>query len=256
MPKLNIRRFDPTQMRTNTTAMDIGKRGNGKSTIVKDIMYNLRDKFHFGIHISPTEDSNGQMQGVMPRACIYTSFDDSIVTRSLNFQKKVSRGGGQQRNIFISTDDCMFDPKTLKGKGVREGFMNGRHRNIFLINAVQYMMDIPSGLRGQIDYVFATRDNIISQRDKLWRYFFGMFADFRDFSAVMDQCTEGFNCIVIDNTIRTNNPEECIFWYNANPDLPSFRLCDSVYWNLDKKYFAERDDDDDTDVNIFTVARV
>ena len=248
MPELNIRPFDPSSMKSDATVLVVGKRGTGKSTLLNDILYHMRDKLQFGIAMSPTEEATETLAEIMPRSCVYDSFDDAAVARILNFQKHAVKSKKQSfRSMFIILDDCMYDAATLKGKNIREVFMNGRHRKIFFINAVQYMMDIPSALRGQIDYVFAMRDNIINQREKLWKFFFGMFADFKDFSRVMDSCTEDYNCIVLNNTVRSTSPEDCVFWYSARTDLPRFRMCDDIFWRLDKRYYSMRHTTDDVD---------
>lgn len=52
---------------------------------------------------------------------------------------------------------------------MRELFMNGRHRRMFVLIAMQYVLDMPPDLRSQVDYVFALRDTIHSSRDKLWK---------------------------------------------------------------------------------------
>jgi energy-coupling factor transporter ATP-binding protein EcfA2 len=227
MPSLNIRKFDPSTMKKDATVLLLGKRGTGKSTLLNDIMYHMHEAFNFGIAMSPTEESSQMLSELLPRSCVYNDFAEDAVGRMLKYQKKnVKRN---PRKMFIIMDDCAYDSRTLKGKNIREVFMNGRHRKIFIINAVQYMMDVPSFLRGQVDYVFAMRDNIIDQREKLWKFFFGMFSDYKDFSAVMDNCTQDRGCIVINNTVNSTNPEDCVFWYCANPDLPKFRLCDDVY---------------------------
>ena len=56
---------------------------------------------------------------------------------------------------------------------IREIFMNGRHRHVTLVIAVQYVMDMPPDLRTQVDYVFALRENVIKNRERLYRQFFG-----------------------------------------------------------------------------------
>lgn len=244
MPNLNIRPFTPSSLKPDATVLLLGKRGTGKSTLLRDLMYHVRDHFQFGIAMSPTEESNEMFSAVLPRSCVYTDFSEEAVGRILRYQKKTVRNGG--RNMFVIMDDCAYDTRTFKNKNIREVFMNGRHRKIFIINAVQYMMDVPSFLRGQVDYVFAMRDNIIDQREKLWKFFFGMFPEYKDFAAVMDQCTEGHNCMVLNNTVRSNRIEDCIFWYCASPNLPSFRLCAPVFWDLDAMFFEEREDASDT----------
>ena len=238
--KYDIRYFDASTMKPDATVLMIGKRGTGKSTLLADIMYHNKHKFEFGIGMSATDESSGDLAKIIPKTCIYDRFSEGVIQRILTLQKKYGKKE-RLKNMFIVMDDCAYDSKTLRNNSMREVFMNGRHRKLFIINAVQYMMDIPSYLRGQIDYVFATRDNIISQREKLYKFFFGMFKDYNTFSAVMDTCTTGFDCIVINNTVRSNNVSDCVFWYTANPDLPKFRLCSDIFWQFDARYYQDPD---------------
>ena len=52
---------------------------------------------------------------------------------------------------------------------------------------------------------------------------------------MFDACTANYECLVIDNTVNSNNVEDCIFWYKASVDIPDFRMCAPVYWELDRK---------------------
>jgi hypothetical protein len=51
----------------------------------------------------------------------------------------------------------------------------------------------------------------------------------------MDQCTENFECLVIDNTSRSNKLEDQVFWYKA-ADHPPFRLCDQSLWSNNRPF--------------------
>ena len=42
-----------------------------------------------------------------------------------------------------------------------------------------------------------------------------MFPTFESFCQVMDQCTENYECLVINNNAKTNKLSEQIFWYKA-----------------------------------------
>jgi len=101
--------------------------------------------------------------------------------------------------------------------------------------AVQYLMDLGPALRTQVDYCFALRENVISNRERLHKYFFGVFPRFEEFSRVLDACTANYECLVIDNTVQSNNITDCVFWYKASPDLPPFRLCAPVFWELEQR---------------------
>ncbi len=44
-----------------------------------------------------------------------------------------------------------------------------------------------------------------------------MFPTFEMFCQVMDQCTENFECLVVNNNAKSNKLEDQVFWYKADP---------------------------------------
>ena len=74
----------------------------------------------------------------------------------------------------------MYDKKVMQGKDIRDLFMNGRHLKITYCNALQYCMDMGPDLRSNTDYVFCLRENILENRSRLYKYFFGMFRTYDD----------------------------------------------------------------------------
>jgi hypothetical protein len=52
----------------------------------------------------------------------------------------------------------------------------------------------------------------------------------------MNSCTEGFDCLVLDNTSRSNKITDCIFWYRAKPNR-KFKIGSKELWSYhDKNY--------------------
>ena len=229
--QLKVQKFDPQQIKPHRIILFIGKRGTGKSKLLADIMYHIRDRVDFGLAMTPTEESATTFRQTMPEQWIYNNFAASKLEAMLNMQRELGKKG-KQRHLFVVMDDCMYDKKVMKGTSVRDLFMNGRHLKVTFCNAVQYIMDMGPDLRTQVDYVFALRENIISNKMKLWKYFFGMFEKYEDFARVLDRCTENFSCLVLDNTTPTTRVEDCVFWYRAKVDLPSFRMGKPLYWKL------------------------
>ena len=127
----------------------------------------------------------------------------------LNLFEEVKKG----IETFVLMDDCMYDNKFMRDTCIRQCFMNGRHWKIFFMLTMQYCMDLPPALRANVDYVFILRENIIQNREKLYKSFFGIFPSFDMFNKVMDACTENYECIVLDNTSKSNRIEDCVFWY-------------------------------------------
>ena len=130
---------------------------------------------------------------------------------------------------FLIMDDCLYDETWIRDKNVRCLFMNGRHYHTMFVITMQYAMDIPPAFRTNVNFVFIMREDIIENRHKLYEQWAGIFPDFDSFCQVMNQCTENYECLVIDNTTPSNKLEDQVFWYKA-PCRPDFRACSPERW--------------------------
>lgn len=52
----------------------------------------------------------------------------------------------------------------------------------------------------------------------------------------MDSCTENYECLVLDNTSKSNRIEDCVFWYKAKI-RKNFKVGAPQYWQTHKKMF-------------------
>ena len=136
---------------------------------------------------------------------------------------------------FLIMDDCLYDNVWAKDVNMKYFFMNGRHINLFLLITMQYPLGIPPILRGQVDYVFILRDNVMGNRRRIYENYASMFPSIDIFNQVMDQCTEDYHCLVIDNTSVSNNLEDIVFWYKAQPHNEEFTLCSREIWAESKQ---------------------
>jgi hypothetical protein len=93
-----------------------------------------------------------------------------------------------------------------------------------------------------VDYVFILRENIIQNREKLYKSFFGIFPSFDMFCKVMDACTENYECLVLDNTVKSNRIQDCVFWYKATL-RKNFRVGSPDLWRLHKKMYNPKHGD-------------
>jgi hypothetical protein len=250
--KLKIQKFDMKSMPPDAVVLLVGKRGTGKSTLLKDIMYNVREHLHCGIAFCPTEDSVEGTDGLasfIPAPLIHDVYKPQVLDRMLNFQKKSVKKVGKEKTKrqFVILDDVMFDKKAIRGTEMRQTMMNGRHRRIFLINAVQYLCDLSPDLRTNVDVVFCLKENILSNKERLWKHFFGVIPDFQTFCQTMDALTSDFGAMVLNNRTRSTKLEDNVFWYKATPKLPSFQLCHPSFWKLAKTCEIEEKDDDESD---------
>jgi len=230
----------------------IGRRDTGKSILVRDLLYHHRD-IPIGTVISGTEAGNGFYAAHVPKLFIHDEYNTSIIENILKRQKTVIKEVNKQILVhksskidprtFVILDDCLYDNTWARDKMMRLLFMNGRHWKVMLVITMQYPLGIPPNLRTNIDYVFILRENYIANRKRIYENYAGMFPTFESFAQVMDQCTENFECLVIDNNVKSNKLSEQIFWYKANVDIRhDFKLGSKEFWEMSKSIADDEED--------------
>jgi len=247
---IQIKKFDPSTIDPCRICVFIGRRGTGKSQLVTDILYHLR-KIPMGVVMSGTEESNEHYKDYVPDSFIYGQFEPPVIEKIITHQQNVikkCKSTEEKENInnsvFMLLDDCMFDNKWTRDKNMRCIFMNGRHYRIFFMLTLQYCMDLPPSLRGQIDYVFILRENIIQNKEKLYKHFFGIFPTFDSFNEVLTQCTENYECLVLNNRSTSNKIEDVVFWYKAKLGR-KFRMGSPALWEHHKRNYNPKHDTPD-----------
>jgi hypothetical protein len=233
--------FKP-DLNTGPVIVLIGRRDTGKSYLVRDLLFYHQD-IPIGTVISGTEAGNGFYSSHVPKLFIHDEYNTVIIENILKRQKTVLKQvkkeieAYKRSNIdprtFVILDDCLFDDKWTRDKMMRLLFMNGRHWKIMLIITMQYPLGIPPTLRTNIDYVFILREPYIANRRRIYENFAGMFPTFESFCQVMDQCTENYECLVINNNVKSNKLQEQIFWYKAEAHK-DFKLGAREFWEISK----------------------
>ena len=220
----------------------IGKRDTGKSFLVRDLLY-YQQEIPIGTVISGTEEGNGFYAKMVPRLFVHNEYNTAIIENILKRQRTVLKQIKQEMetykrsNIdpraFVILDDCLYDATWTRDKMMRLLFMNGRHWKVMLVITMQYPLGIPPTLRTNIDYVFILRENYIANRKRIYENYAGMFPTFESFCQVMDQCTENYECLVINNNSKSNKLHDQVFWYKAD-NHGDFRLGSKEFWELSK----------------------
>ena len=244
---IQIKKFDPTSIDPCRICVFIGRRGTGKSQLVTDILYHQR-KIPMGVVMSGTEESNEHYKEFVPDSFIYGQYEPPVIEKIITHQQSVIKKcktteekENVNNSVFMLLDDCMFDNKWTRDKNMRCIFMNGRHYRIFFMLTLQYCMDLPPSLRGQIDYVFILRENIIQNREKLYKHFFGIFPTFDAFNEVLTQCTENYECLVLNNRSTSNKIEDVVFWYKAKINR-KFKMGSPSLWEHHKRNYNKNHD--------------
>lgn len=235
----------------------IGRRDTGKSFLVQDLMFHHQD-IPIGTVISGTEAGNGFFAAHVPKLFIHDAYNTAIIENILKRQKAVLKQVKKEMDTykkssidprtFVVLDDCLYDNKWTKDVMMRLLFMNGRHWKIMLVITMQYPLGIPPNLRTNIDYVFILREPYIANRKRIYDNYAGMFPTFESFCQVMDQCTENYECLVINNNAKSNKLQDQIFWYKAQQHGP-FKLGSKEFWEISKNLGSDDESEQSYDPN-------
>ena len=229
----------------------IGRRDTGKSFLVRDLLYYHQD-IPIGTDISGTEEGNGFYSKHVPKLFIHDEYNTSIIENIMKRQRSVLKQVNKEvqtykrstidPRTFVILDYCLYDASWTKDKMMRLLFMNGRHWKVMLIITMQYPLGIPPNLRTNIDYVFILREPYINNRKRIYENYAGMFPTFESFCQVMDQCTENFECLVINNNSNSNKLTDQIFWYKASQH-GAFRLGSREFWEISQNMGSDDEDE-------------
>lgn len=256
MPKcseveINLKEFNMNWIRSNKVILFIGKRDTGKSILVKDFLFHNQD-IPFATCISPTDSFNLTFVNHIPSRFIFEEYNTELIEGFLKRQKNITRktklaqiGKGDLRykdvdpRGLLLMDDCLADAESWKDdKNIKWIFMNGRHVNATLIMTMQYQLGIPPSLRNNIDYVFLCKETKLIEKQKLHKYFAGIFPTFDMFNQIFTQCTSNYGCMVIDNTSQKEEIENQVYWYKADIHK-EFRICLEDFWHNNEDYMKD-----------------
>ena len=251
---VNLRKFDMKMIPQDAVVIFIGRRRTGKSTLVKDLLFH-HQKMPLGTVISGTEESNDFYKSIIPPILIHGEYNPAIIAGFCKRQrivcmkvKEEMERTGQARidpRSFLIMDDCLYDNSWLADKNIRYLFLNGRHLKVFFMITMQYPLGIPPVLRTNIDFCFILREPYISNRQRIYDNFGSAFPSFEFFCQVMDQCTQNYECLVMNNNSQSNRLEDNVFWYKADMH-GDFRIGAPEFWAFSAaNYKPKRSDDED-----------
>jgi len=249
--EIQLKKFDMTQISHDKTIVLIGKRDTGKSFLVKDILYHQKN-IPAGSVISGTEAANEFYSSMVPPIFIHEEYQPIIISNLLKRQKQLLIQRKENQSLdpraFLILDDCLYDNSWVKSTDVRSLFMNGRHYHILFILTMQYALGIPPNLRTNVDFIFILRENYVSNRKRLYDHYAGMFPSFEMFCQVMDQCTENYECLVVNNNAKSNQLVDQVFWYKAEA-REDFKIGAKTFWDYSLKHYQKNKNQNIEDYN-------
>lgn len=234
---LSLGRFRPEEkIKRGSTCVVLGKRRSGKTILQRQLLHDLYKDRGRVVVFTGSEEGKEFFPQFVDDSYIYDGFPDEVIDRCFHGQKQQKRKYGGKRegkeegpappdlDMACVLEDLSFDTKVMKSKQLSELFHNGRHMNMTVIMAVQYVMSMPPKIRSNIDYVFIFKDNNVMNRRNIHKSWGGVINSFVEFDEIMQAVTDDHRCMVIDNTSQKSSPDQCLYWYKARVDLPPFRV--------------------------------
>jgi len=255
---LNLKKFDCSKIKQDSVCVFIGARRSGKSELVKDVLYFNRD-IPIGTIISGTESASPFYGDFLPSIFIHDDYTPELLKNVVDRQKIIKhkigkmQKKGKECNIdpraILLLDDCLYDNSWVKDTNIRCMFMNGRHYNVLFLITMQYPLGIPPNLRTNIDYSFILREGNYNNRKRIYDNYASIFPTFEIFCAVMDQCTNNYECLVIHNSCQSNKIKDKVYWYKADRKY-NFKVGAKEFWDAHYARQAEleaKEDDEEED---------
>lgn len=225
--KFQINEFDLNSMVPNPSILIIGKKGSGKSYLVRNLLNHFHNEQHIpgGVVISPSELMSSFYKDFFPDLYIHHNLDDTILKKILARQsimidrsnKAKSNGLELDPRAVLIMDDCLSQKKSWASNvNIQEIVMNGRHHHLQYIVTMQTPLGITPDMRLNFDYIFLLQNDLPCNRKILWDNYGGMFPTLASFEKVFSTCTENYSTMVIDNRKPSDNIYDKAFWFKAS----------------------------------------
>ena len=145
---IKLKKFDMSSIEEHKIIVMIGKRGTGKSFLIKDLLFHKSD-IPVGTVVSPTEKMNKFFSDFIPPIFIHEEYSPELVRNILKRQSDIIRkintgeyGDEVDPRAFLIFDDCLYDDKWAKDKNMRAIFMNGRHFKLTFLLTMQFPLNL------------------------------------------------------------------------------------------------------------------
>jgi energy-coupling factor transporter ATP-binding protein EcfA2 len=202
---LSLPKFD-ISLCSKKTIMIIGKRGMGKTTLIKNILNNATSANDDIIIITPSVKFTGEY-GMYKD--VYENVSDILPTISKNAMVTTIN----TNPCSIVLEDAMRDTTLTEDVHFRNIIFNSRHFNIQVIISMQYALGLSPALRGNIDYVFIFNILSLNEKKRIYEQYGQSCDSFLQFSAILDSCiSTPYTCLVINNCTRVPK-DVTFFWY-------------------------------------------
>ena len=217
---INLEKFDINKIDIGDICLIIGKRATGKSILTKDILHhNNYQNMPTGMVINVTESATPFYNTFIPETNIISKYNPKLFNAFVKKQTmaiETNKDTDINSNAYIVVDNAFYDNTWTKNKKIQELFSNTYNLKTLFIITSPYYLRMPSDMQSDIEYIFILKETNVSDIKRLYDNYAKLFCSFGDFCKIMEQYTDDYNCLVIDNTTPNNRIESRVFLYKAD----------------------------------------
>lgn len=211
----SVSEFDLNELVDSPAIALIGKRGSGKSWLIKNIIQHQleNEKLDEILVFSPTDKMNKFYETFVEN--VQHKLDFNILEQALKIQEKNIEDGNPKKLLIVFDDCCCQKGEWVKNSLMQNILFNARQYHISYIFAMQFPIGIAPELRSNFDYICLSADDIISNLKRMYDHYAGMFPQFNSFKQVHQSLTENYSTMVIINRGATQTIQEKVKWFKA-----------------------------------------
>jgi AAA+ ATPase superfamily predicted ATPase len=124
--QVKIKKLEVATIKPHRLILLIGRRSSGKSTLLRDLLANFKERFDYVVAMCPTMESSTMLRQCLPESCVYDRFLQSKVDALVKLASELA-AAGKERRFALILDDVMYDKAICRTPAFRFLFYNGRH---------------------------------------------------------------------------------------------------------------------------------
>jgi hypothetical protein len=232
-----------TELRSDHTIALLGRRGSGKSTALKQIMYTMQHEFPLVIVMTGTRDSRFFDDFVAP-SCIFDGYHERVLEQLIQRNRRIIRENASlpkteqaDPRALVVLDDCISEKEAGHSHALHKIFTTGRHLGpIAVIMTTQHVTArcYPPILRNNTDIVFVAAQSSEEAISVIAGQWLGGIGPTKDAEASMHAITRSspytFFCIHARKAAFAKTLRDYTCSFKADLDVPKFRMGARRYW--------------------------
>lgn len=238
-PKFKIKELDLNDLRplsvndkNGAKYAFIGMPGTGKTSAMIQYAYTKKHIFPIAEIFSGSEKYDPFYINYFPNIYIHDEYEEKALE---DFQSRQLAAMNNLKNpwALMIADDSSIDKSIFNKPLLKDYYKNGRHWGMVKLLAMHDPFDTIPNIRTCFDGTFIMKEGNASNREKIWKHYASIIPKhyFNDF---MDELTEDYHCIFINNTSTSKNIEDRVFYFKADLSIipDNWKFGSEAYWDV------------------------